>query len=452
VSGHVGRAVSSDQIVNVNSGELWVTLDPDASYKKTRAAVDEVVNGYAGLDREVATYPESRVHDLLGREEKQVNVRVFGIDQGVMRSKAEEIRDAIADIDGVVDERVDGQVEEPGLQVEVDLVAAQRHGVVTGDVRRAASALLSGIQVGSIFERQKVFEVLVIATPQTRTNLSGVGGLLINKPDGHVPLRDLAKVQVAPSPTVIRHDAASRSVDVTASVSGRQLDAVIADVERAVAGVRMPLEYHVELRRGLVDEQDSQRRVLAIALGAAVVILLLLQASFGSWRLAFLLWALLPLTVVGGLVAAHAAPRELTVGAFAGLFAVLGIAARNGIMMIRRFQALERDEGRHFGPDLVLQGARERMAPVLATAAATALVMLPFVVLGDVAGLEVVRPMAIVVLGGLVTSTSVALFVLPGVYLLLGRGQHEVAAAPGSGAPREQEAPSTSREPLPAEI
>ena len=420
VSGHVGRAVSSDQIVNVNSGELWVTLDRGADYAKTRAAVEEVVQGYPGLEREVLTYPESRVDDLLGRTDEDITVRIFGIDQGVMRSKAEEVREAIADIDGVVDERVEAQAEEAGLEVEVDLAAAQRHGVVPGDVRRTASALLSGIQVGSIFEQQKVFEVLVIATPQTRSSLSNIQGILVNKPGGHVALRDLAKVQVAPAPTVIRHDAASRSVDVTARVSGRDLDRAVADVEEAVKAVRMPLEYHVELRKGSVDQRDAETRVQLLALGAGVIVLLLLQAAFGSWRLALLFWVALPVSLVGGLVAAALRDETFSIGAFVGLFAVLGIAARNGVVMLRHFQQLEAD-GTPFGPGLVLRGARDRMAPVLATALATALVMVPFVALGAVAGLEIVRPMAIVVLGGLVSSTLLTLFILPPLYLLFGR-------------------------------
>ncbi len=451
VGGHVGRAVTSDQVVNVNSGEIWVSLDPKADYAATRAAVEEVVDGYPGLEREVVTYPEARVDDLLRRSDDAVTVRIFGIDQSVMRSKADEVRDAISEIDGVVDERIEGQAEEAGLEVEVDLLAAQRHGVVPGDVRRATSALLSGIQVGSIFEQQKVFEVLVIATPQARSSLTSIQGLLVNKPGGHVPLRDLAKVQILPTPTVIRHDAASRSVDVTAAVSGRDIDAVIADVEQAVASVRMPLEYHVELRRGFVDEQGTQRRVQAIALGAALVILLLLQASFGSWRLALLLWLALPLSLVGGLVAASAR-GAFTIGSFVGLFAVLGIALRNGILLFRRLQALEREADEPFGPGLVLRGARERMAPTLATASATALVMLPFAVLGDVAGLEIVHPMAVVVLGGLVTSTLLTLFVLPALYLSYARSQREVELPPEEPDRRERDVPRPSPEPQPVEL
>lgn len=437
VSGHVGRAVSSDQVVNVNSGELWVTLAGDADYARTRSAVEEVVQGYPGLEREVVTYPESRVDDLLGQTDEDITVRIFGIDQGVMRSKAEEVREAIADVEGVVDEQVEIQAEEAGLEVEVDLVAAQRHGIVPGDVRRTASALLSGIQVGSIFEQQKVFEVLVIATPQTRSSLSSVQGILVNKPDGgHVPLSEVAKVQVAPAPTVIRHDAASRSVDVTARVSGRDLDEAVAEVEEAVKAVRMPLEYHVELRKGSVDERDARTRVKVLAAGAAVVILLLLQTAFGSWRQALLFWAVLPVSITGGLVVAALRGEPFSIGSFVGLFAVLGIAARNGVMMIRGFQQLEAeaDPALSFGPELVLRGARERMAPVLATAVATAVVMVPFAALGDVAGLEIVRPMALVVLGGLVTSTLLTLFILPPLYLLFGHSQGDqrspVAAPP----------------------
>lgn len=430
VGGHVGRAVSGDQIVNVNGGELWVTLDPKASYESTVAAVDEVVQGYPGLDRDVETYPEARVTQLLGQTDKAVTVRIFGIDPAVMRSKADEVREAIAEIDGITDEEVELQGEEASVEVEVDLPAAQRYGIVPGDVRRAASAMLSGIQVGSIFEQQKVFEVMVIGTPETRASLSSIRSMPVKTPSGaQVPLGELAKVRVSASPTVIRHDAASRSVDVTASIQGRDFNAVVGDVEQRLQQVKMPLEYHAELRRGFSDERSAERRVGGIVLAAGIVILLLLQAAFGSWRLAFLFFASLPLALSGGVLAVVAAGGSFSIGSFVGLFGVLGMAVRHGVMLIRHYQHLEASGEEAYGAGLVARGSRERAPHILMASLVAALGLAPFVLLGEIAGLEVVRPMAIVVLGGLVTAAAVNLFLVPAFYLLFGRSSGREAPA-----------------------
>jgi len=428
VGGHAGRAVAGDQIVNVNGGELWITLDPNADYRKTVTAVKEVVAGYPGIDREVENYPEARVNQLLGQTDKAVTVRLFGIDPGVMRSKADEVREVIAQIDGIVDEEVELQGEEASVEIEVDLAAAQRVGVVPGDVRRSASAMLSGIQVGSIFEQQKVFEVMVIGSPETRASLSSIRSMLVATPTGgQVPLGELAKVRVSPSPTVIRHDAASRSVDVTASVQGRSLDAVIADVERSLAQVKMPLEYHAELRRGLGDQRSAERRVQAMALAAGLVILLLLQAAFNSWRLAALFLVTVPLALSGGVMAAVATGGEFSVGSFVGLIGVLGITIRHGVMLVRHFQHLEGSEATR--ATVVTQGTQDRAPQIVMTGLLTALAVAPFALLGEVAGLEVVRPMVLVLLGGLVTATIVNLFLVPAFYLLFGHRPQESTAA-----------------------
>jgi Cu/Ag efflux pump CusA len=271
--------------------------------------------------------------------------------------------------------------------------------------------------VGSLFEEQKVFDVVVWGTPEIREGVSDVQDLLLDTPTGeHVRLGDVADVRVAENLTVIRHESVSNYVDVSASVAGRDIGAVVNDVERAVDGVEFPLEHHAEIRGAFATDQASRSRVLAVAIAAAISIYLLLQAAFTSWRLAALAFVTLPVALAGGLLAALLAGGTLTLGSFAGFVAVLGIAARNGILMIRRYQSLER-QGLPFGEDLVLQGTRERLAPVVTTAVAVVAAMVPLVVAGDVAGLEIARPMAVVMLGGVVTSTLLAVLVVPALYL-----------------------------------
>jgi CzcA family heavy metal efflux pump len=418
VGAHVGRAVTSDQVVNVNSGELWVSIDPDADYDATLDSIREVVNGYPGLSGDVQTYSNERVSEALTAADEDVVVRVYGEELEILRGQGEDVRQALSEIDGIADAQVLTQAEEPTLEVQVDLDAAQEHGIKPGDVRRAAAALLSGIQVGSLFEEQKVFDVVVWGRPETRNSLSSIRQLLIDTPaGGHVRLEDVAEVRIAPNQTIINREAVSRYVDVGASVSGRDREAVLGDVEGALEGMAFPLEYHAEV---LAADTQPVGLLISIGVAAAIGIFLLLQAFFGSWRLATLAFATLPIALAGGVLAALAAGGTLSLGSLLGLFAVLGIAARNGILLIDHFRHLEQDESETVGPGLILRGAGERLLPILMTALATALVLLPLVILGGMAGYEIVRPMAIVILGGLVTTTLLNLFVVPALYFRLG--------------------------------
>jgi Cu/Ag efflux pump CusA len=318
--------------------------------------------------------------------------------------------------------------------VRVRLPAARRYGLKPGDVRRAAGTLLGSEEVGDIFRGGKIYGVAVWSTPHTRRNLADVRALPIDTPGhGQVALRTVAAVDVRPTPNVIKRENASRYIDVDANVSGRDLGSVTRDVKQRLAESKLPLGYHATLMGEAAERQSAQSRLLLYALVGAVAIFLLLQAAFGSWRLATLLFATLPMALVGGLLAAYAGVGVISLGALIGFYTVLGIAARNGIMMIAHFQHLERHEGEPFGPALVVRGAQERLAPILMTACATALAVLPLVIGGDKPGQEIEHPMAIVILGGTVTSTLLNLCVLPVLYLRFGRrsaaGGAEAAAA-----------------------
>jgi Cu/Ag efflux pump CusA len=422
VGAHVGRAITSDQVVDVNSGELWVTLDPRADYGRTVAAVRRVVDGYPGLTHNLVTYPEERMRQVATGVTDPVVVRVFGDDLQVLRAKAEEVRQAIAGVPGIVSPRVSTQVMQPTVEIEVDLAKAQKAGIKPGDVRRSAAALLSGITVGSLFEEQKVFDVVVRGVPSTRQSLSDIQNLLADKPDGGmVRLGDVATVRIAPNLQVIQHDSVSRYLDVLAGVQGRSLGSVTHEVQRKVRSIQFPMEHHAEVLGAAAQRQSDRQRVLGIAVAAAIAILLLLQAAFGSWRLAALLVAALLLAMVGGVLAALAVsgaggPGLTSLGSVVALFTVLGVAVRHGVLLVTRWQRLELEEDEGPGPGRVLRGTRERVSPMVLSALLIGLPLMPALFLGDVAGLEVLRPLAVVILGGLVTALLVNLLLLPCLY------------------------------------
>src|SRR4029079_9402165 len=229
----------------------------------------------------------------------------------------------------------------------------------------------------------------------------------------------------------VKHENLVRKIDVSANVSGRDLGSVIADLNTQLATVDWPLEYHVELLGEYAERQAASDRLMYYAIAAAIGIFLLLYASFRSIRLGLLSFLTLPSALVGGVLAVYLGDGIISLGALVGFLTVLGIAARNGIMMITHFQHLEREEGVPFGPGLVLQGAQERLSPILMTARAPRLALAPLVWAGSIPGPEIEHPMAAVILGGLVTSTLLNLFIMPSLHLRFGKPRTSMPAPTG---------------------
>jgi Cu/Ag efflux pump CusA len=411
--------VLGDEVVAINAAKIWVGIAPSANYDATVAAIADVVDRYPGLVREVQSYTQKSLRQVLTGSTEASVVRIFGTEWPVLRSKALEVKDALSKISGIVDLQSEALVDEPHVEIQVDLKKAQAYGINPGDVRRAASTLINGIEVGSLFEQQKAFDVVVWSTPRTRNNITALRELLIDTPSGgHVRLEDVADVRVAPTLNMINREGVSRRIDVSFNVANRDLDAVTRDVEATLKRVSFPLEYHAELLGENAERRAGQQRVIGAMLIAALGVFLLLQAAFQSWRLALLTFITIPGALVGGLLAAAlTGGGTLSLGSLVGLLAVLALAARNGVLLISHLQRLEREEGEEFGYTLVLRGTRERLAPILITAFATALALVPALLASHTPGLEVAQPMAVAILGGLVTSTVINLVVLPALYL-----------------------------------
>jgi CzcA family heavy metal efflux pump len=432
---HIGQALLADEVVGANAGENWISIDPKADYRATLARIQKVVDAYPGLQRDVQTYLNERIDEVLTGASEPIVVRIFGQDLGVLRQKAEQVRQTLSGVKGVYSEHVELQVEVPEVEVKVDLTAAQRYGIKPGDVRRAAATLVAGEEVGDIFRDGKAYDVQVWGTPATRGSLTSLQDLLIDTPGGsQVRLADVADVRINSTPSSIRHDGGARRIDVSANVRGRDLGSVVHDVQQDLKKVDFPREYHAELLGELSERRAAQSRLKAFALVAAAGILLLLQLSFRNWRLSLLSFLTLPLALVGGAVAIFAGGGIASIGSLVGLFTVLGIVARNGIMLISHYQHLERVEGEAFGVDLVVRGARERLSPILMTGLSAALALVPLVLSGDIPGQEIEYPMAIVILGGLVTSTLLNLFIVPALYLRFGKPRRDRLGPPAPAA------------------
>ena len=422
VGANIGRAVFGDQVVNVNSAQLWVGLDRQASYDTTVAAVRQTVEGYSDLDHEVQTYLQQAVSEALPNRNDDITVRVFGEDHATLRQQAEALQRTLMGIQGVSYSHVLLPQEESTVEIEVNLASAQRYGVKPGDVRRAAATLLSGIQVGSLFEEQKVFDVVVWGVPEIRDSLDDIRTLLIDTPNGgHVELGEVADVRLVSSPTVIRREGVSPYLDIGFTVQGRNIGAIASDFQAAVQNFSFPLEYHAVVVGDYATRQAGRQRILIALIVVMFGIFLFLQSAFNSWQLALAALLSLPVALSGGVLATFLMRAgSFSLVSLAGLLAILGIAVRNELLLIYRYRRLEGQVGLAFGPELILHGSCQRLAPILMTELTTGLVLLPFVLFGDIPGLEVVRPIAVVILSGLVTTALLTLFVVPALYLRFG--------------------------------
>jgi CzcA family heavy metal efflux pump len=419
---HIGRAEVADEVVGPNFTELWISIDPAAPYDATVARVQEAVDRYPGLYRDLLTYLRERVKEVLTGASASIVVRVYGDDLDSLRRVATAVGTAVGTVPGTADLKVQPLVLVPQVEVEVQPEALARVGLTAGEVRRQVATLVRGTRVGEVYERQKVYDVAVWGTPAIRGDPAALRSLVVSTAGGaSVPLRDVAQVRIMPAPNEITREGSSRRLDVTANAAGRDLAAVTRDVEAALRTVHMPAGFHAEVLGEWQAQRAANRRLLLLGAVALAGILLVLYADFQSIRTAGLVFASLPLALIGGVAAAVVSGAVLSLGSLVGFVTVIGIAARNGIMLVSHYRHLEREEGEPFGVGLVRRGATERLVPILMTASVTALALLPLALGGNRPGHEIEYPMAVVILGGLVSSTALNLLVMPVMYLRFGR-------------------------------
>ncbi|MFI6094802.1 efflux RND transporter permease subunit [Lentzea sp. NPDC051213] len=415
VGAHTGRALAGDQIVNINVGEVWLSIDASAAYESTLNSVRQVVDGYPGIRSDVITYSDRQLRDAISRgTTSDLVVRIYGHEYDVLSDKAGEVLDIVKGVDGVTDPRINSTQVQPTLEIEVSVEKAAKYGLKPGDVRRQSATLVAATVAGNLFEEQKVFEVVVWGRPELRQNPATIRDILIDAPTGgaeggptQVKLSDVADVRISPKPAMITHDRVSRSIDVVANVRGRALDDVMQDVSSRVKGVSFPREHHLEVLGESQARASTDLRMWFYIGGAAILVFFLLQAGLRSWRRATVVTLLLPAALSGGLLVAALQRADVSVAALLGLLAVLAVAVRGALVQLNHYDLVDDDAAR---------GARERFTPTVTAMLATGLALVPMVVWGSVSGLEVVAPLALIVLGGLVTTALVNLFVLPALY------------------------------------
>jgi len=421
VAQQIGRADLSEDTWGPNISEVWVSLDGAANYDAVLTEIRKLLDATPGYAFQVKQFLRERIDEVLTGSTADLIVRLIGPDLDVMRRHAATIVAVAGRIEGVKDVRQELLVDVPQIDVLVKPEATLGYGLSVGAVNTAVQTLLRGTVTGQVFENDTVFDVVVRSAERYRDDPRKLCDLPLDGPSGDpVPLGAVADVGMVAAPNMINREQGRRRLLVTCNAEGRDPESVMRDIQRGVADtVRLPPGYHVEYTGGYAAKAEAQARMLWIAAASLFGILLLLYLDFASLRLSLIVMISVPLACIGGLAAVVATGGSLSLGSLVGFVTIFGVAVRNGILLISNYRHLEA-QGQPFGRELILRGSVERLAPILMTAATTVLAIVPLVVAGELPGHEIEYPMAIVITGGLISSTVLTLFVLPAVYLCFG--------------------------------
>lgn len=425
---HIGRAEVADEVVGTNFAEHWISIDPKVNYDETVDKIQKVIDGYPGLYRDVLTYLKERIKEVVSGGSGAIVIRLFGPNLEGLRTRAFDIEKNLSSIQGVSQLQVEQQVEVPQIEVTLKPGAALKYGVTAGDVRRAAMTMIRGTKVGETYHDQIISDVVVWSSEKHRNGLSSLHEILVDTVlGGKVTLSEVAEVKMAPTPNVIQRENASRKIDISCNAKGRDLGSVARDIEKKLSAMDLGQGYHAELMGEYAARQTSQRRLILLSLFSLVGIVLVLFMDFKSVRLTTLVFISLPFALIGGVASAFMTGGILSLGSLVGFVTVLGIAARNGVMLISHYRHMEEVEGDTFGEDMLIRGSQERLIPILMTALCTALALFPIIIGGNIPGHEIEHPMAVIIVGGLFTSTILNLFVMPVLSYHYGKSQNKEA-------------------------
>jgi Cu/Ag efflux pump CusA len=366
-----------------------------------------------------------RIDHMLSGTRANIAVKVFGDDLGTLRRLGERVREAMAGVDGVADLSLEQQMDVPFVRFILNRQAIARFGLQPADVAEAIETSFSGATVGRIFDRGTAFDLVVKFDPSNSTDFDRVADLPVDTPGGEtVPVRLLADVRREQGPNMVLRENVQRRIVISCNVAGRDLGSVVEDIRSAVRqGVTMPAGYRIEYGGQFESEQSASQRLLGLGVLVFAGLFMLLVLAFGRARDAVLVMVNLPLALIGGVVGVFLAGGVLNVATMIGFITLFGIATRNGIMLISHIHHLLDAEGVTDFREAVERGARERLVPILMTAMAAGLALIPLALGGGQAGSEIQTPMAIVILFGLITSTLLNMFVVPTLYLRYGEGR-----------------------------
>ena len=422
-----GRAELDEHAEGVHVSELDVGLLPAAELKRSMTEVQaDIRSRLAHLPAAIAIgQPIShRIDHMLSGVRSQIAIKIFGEDLDALRGQADALRAKLATIPGIADLQIEKQVLAPQIKVRIDYAAAAQYGVPAPQVLSALQALVEGEKVTQIVEGGRRF-ALVVKLPESARSVEGLGQILIETPNGRIPLSKIAAIEDGDGPNQISRDDGKRRIVLSANASGRALSEIVADIRKVVAETKLPEGYFITLGGQFQAQEEASRLVGLLSIVSLTLMFVVLYSRYKSAALSALIMVNIPLALVGAVIGLWLSGQPLSVAALVGFITLAGISVRNGILKVSHYINLMRFEGENFDHPMIVRGSLERLSPVLMTALVTAFALAPLLFEAERPGTEVLHPVAVVIFSGLISSTLLDTFLTPAMFWLFGRKDAE---------------------------
>jgi CzcA family heavy metal efflux pump len=421
-----GRAELDEHAQGVNAAEIDVTLVGGIDKEAVLGELREQFTVLPGTSITIGQPIGHRIDHMLSGTRANIAIKIFGPDLYELRQIGTRVRDAIEPVPGLADLQLEQQADVPQLRIRADRAAMSRYGMTAGELAEAIDVAFNGEVVSQVLEEGRSYDLAVRFPPELRANADAIRSVMFDTPTGsRVPLPEIAHIEIARGPNTISRENVQRKIVVQANVAGRDLGGTIAEVRMRIEElVELPVNYHIEYGGQFESQQEATRRITMLSLVSVALIFLILYGEFRSARIAGLIMANLPLALIGGIFAVALTGGVVSIASLVGFVTLFGIATRNGILLIAHYRHLLAEGAAR--REAVVRGSLERLSPILMTALVAGLALLPLALGGGEPGNEIQTPLAIVVLGGLLSSTALNMVVLPALYWLWGD-----RAAPG---------------------
>ena len=418
-----GRAELDEHAEGVHVSELDVGLLPASQLERSMNEVQgDIRSRLSNLPASIAIgQPIShRIDHMLSGVRSQIAIKLFGDDLDTLRGQADALRGRLATIPGLADLEVEKQVLAPQITVRVDYAAAAQYGVPVPEILSTLQSLIEGEKVTQIVEGNRRFS-LVVRLPESARSLQGLGQILLETPNGRVPLSKLARIEEGDGPNQISRDDGRRRIVLSANAQGRALSEVVADIRQVVAESKLPEGYFVTLGGQFQAQEQASRLVGMLSVVSLVLMFVVLYSRYKSAVLSALIMVNIPLALVGAVLGLWLSGQPLSIAALIGFITLAGISVRNGILKVSHYLNLMRIEGEGFNHAMIVRGSLERLSPVLMTALVTAFALAPLLFEAERPGTEILNPVAVVIFSGLISSTLLDTFLTPAMFWLFGR-------------------------------
>jgi copper/silver efflux system protein len=424
-----GRAELDEHAQGVNAAEIDVTLKDDIDKEKVFEDLRQEFSAIPGTNVTIGQPIGHRIDHMLSGTRANIAVKIFGPDLYELRQVGTQVRDVMQTVAGVADLQLEQQMDVPQLRIRADRGALARYGMTVGHLAEAIDVAFNGERVSQVLEEGRSYDLVVRFPEELRANADAIAGVMFDTPTGQkVPLSQLAAITVDRGPNTISREDVQRKIVVQANVAGRDLGSTVADIQAAVADrVTLPPGYHLIYGGQFESQEEATRTLGMLSVVSIAAIFLILFAEFRSGRTAALVMANLPLALIGGVIAVLITGRVVSIASLVGFVTLFGIATRNGILLVAHYRQLL-GEGVPFR-EAVVRGSIERLSPILMTALTAGLALIPLALGGGEPGNELQTPMAIVILGGLLSATALNMLVLPALYWLYGERDVAVETA-----------------------